>query len=189
MKRLMAACAALALTGCVMPGMPGMDPMAGMTSADETDLQVDNMMAAQASAQAAAVRPGDEALSCEALQTEMQTVMNEPAVRAVITENGATAHAQMDKAKAAQAGVVAGAIGTTALGVASSFIPGLSWFGQGAMMAQQAGMAAQMKESSRTMNQMSSNMTSIMPQMMRGQRIYELASAKKCAFLNQPRPT
>jgi hypothetical protein len=30
---------------------------------------------------------------------------------------------------------------------------------------------------------------SIMPQMMRGQRIYELASAKSCAFVNQPNPS
>jgi hypothetical protein len=188
MKRLMAACAALTLTGCVAPGMPGMDPMAGMAGGDQAQRQADSMMAAQASAQAAAVHPGDEALSCEALQAEMQAVMNEPAVKTAIAENGATAQAQMDKAKAAQAGAVAGAVGTTALGVASSFVPGLSWFSQGAMMAQQAGMAAQMKESNRTMTQMSANMTSIMPQMMRGQRIYELASAKKCAFLNQPKP-
>ena len=184
----MTACAALALTGCVMPGMPGTDPMAGMTGEDQFNRQADSMMAAQASAQAAAVHPGDEALSCEALQAEMQAVMNEPAVKAAIAENGATAQAQMDKAKAAQTDAVAGAVGTTALGVASSFVPGLSWFSQGAMMAQQAGMAAQMKESNRTMTQMSANMTSIMPQMMRGQRIYELASAKRCAFLNQPRP-
>jgi hypothetical protein len=186
MKRLMAACAALALTGCVMPGMSGMDPMAGMTT--DPQMQANNMMAAQASAQAAAVHPGDEALSCEALQTEMQTTMNDPAVKAAIAENGATAQAQMNKAKAAQAGAMAGVAGTAALGVASSFIPGLSWFSQGAMMAQQAGMAAQAKESNRTMSQMSANMTSIMPQMMRGQRIYELAAAKKCAFLNQGKP-
>jgi hypothetical protein len=29
-----------------------------------------------------------------------------------------------------------------------------------------------------------SDMTSVLPQMYRGQRIYEIAQAKKCAFLN-----
>ena len=186
MKLTMAVCAALVMSGCATGGMMG-DPMAG--AAAEQQASANNMMAAQAAAQQAAIHPGDEAMSCDALQAEMTATMNDPAVKAATAQNGAMAQQQMDKMKAAQGSMVAGAVATSALGIAGSFVPGLSWFSQGAMMAQQANMAAQMKESNKGMAAMTANMTAIMPQMMRGQRIYELASAKKCAFLNGAPPT
>jgi hypothetical protein len=181
MRRLMMASVALTAAGCATPGGP--------SGADYADTQMADMMAAQSAAQAAAVRPGDEALTCDQLQAEMTATMNDPKVQAVMADNGASAQAQMDKVRAAQSGAVAGAVGVSALGVASSFVPGLSWFSQGAAMAQQATMAAQARETQRQISQMSGSTMSIMPQMMRGQRIYELASAKSCAFVNQPNPS
>jgi hypothetical protein len=173
MKKLLVACSVATLSGCVMPGMPGMDP---------TDAQEASFMAAQASAQASAARPGDEAKSCDALQAEMAATLNDPKVQATIASMGASAQAQMDKAKAAQAGAIAGAATTTALGVASSFVPGLSWFSQGAMMAQQSAMASQMNAANRDRSQMMSDMNSVMPQLYRGQHLYDLAVKKNCSF-------
>jgi hypothetical protein len=196
MKRLMVACSVVALTGCVAPGMGGMTDPVGMATnasmADSTaqmEAQASNMMAAQAAAEAAAARPGDEALSCEALQTEMQTTMNDPKVQASIASMGASAQTQMDKMKSAQAGALAGAATTSALGIAGSFIPGLSWLSQGAMMAQQASIAGQMNEANKTRAQMMGDITSVMPQLYRGQRVYDLATAKNCAFVNESKPT
>ena len=183
MKRLVMACSVLALCGCATPGMGGT-----ASSAEQMEAQASNMMASQAAAEAAAVRPGDEAMSCEALQAELQTTMNDPKVQASMASIGSNAQAQQDKMKSAQAGAIAGAATTSVLGIASSFIPGLSWFSQGAMMAQQASMQKQMAESNKSQAQMLSEMNSIMPQMYRGQRLYDLATAKKCAFINQPKP-
>jgi hypothetical protein len=189
MKKLMVACAVATLSGCVMPGMPGMDPTGGMDNAamaSEMDAQQASMMAAQTQAQAAAARPGDEAMSCDALQAEMAATMDDPKVQASMASMGASAQAQMDKAKAAQAGAVAGAATTTALGVASSFVPGLSWFSQGAMMAQQAQMTSQMNAANKDRAQMIADMNSVMPQLYRGQHLYDIATRKNCAFTKQP---
>ena len=189
MKKLMVACAVATLSGCVMPGMPGMNPTGGMDNAamaSEMDAQYASMMAAQTQAQATAARPGDEAMSCDALQAEMAATMDDPKVQASMASMGASAQAQMDKAKAAQAGAVAGAATTTALGVASSFVPGLSWFSQGAMMAQQAQMTSQMNASNKDRAQMIADMNSVMPQLYRGQHLYDIATRKNCAFTRQP---
>ena len=128
-------------------------------------------------------------MSCDALQAEMAATMNDPKVQATMASMGASAQAQMDKAKAAQAGAVAGAATTTALGVASSFVPGLSWFSQGAMMAQQAQMQSQMNAANKDRGQMIADMNSIMPQLYRGQHLYDIAVKKNCAFTKQPQPS
>jgi hypothetical protein len=184
MKKLMAACVVATLSGCMAPGIPGMG-LGGMDTAaraSEMDAQHASMMTAQTEAQATAARPGDEAMSCDALQAEMAATMNDPKVQASMASMGASAQAQMDKAKAAQAGAVAGAATTTALGVASSFVPGLSWFSQGAMMAQQAQMTSQMNAANKDRAQMMAELNSVMPQLYRGQHLYDLAVRKNCSF-------
>ena len=189
MKKLVVAWALVAVSGCVAPGIPGMGPMGGTDNAgmaSDMDAQYASMMAAQTQAQATAARPGDEAMSCDALQAEMAATMNDPKVQASMASMGASAQAQMDKAKAAQAGAVAGAATTTALGVASSFVPGLSWFSQGAMMAQQAQMQSQMNAANKDRGQMIADMNSVMPQLYRGQHLYDLAVKKNCSFTKQP---
>jgi hypothetical protein len=192
MKRLMVVCAAVAVTGCVAPGLP-IPGLGGMTSGMATNsamtgfntqAQADNMLAAQASAEKAAVRPGDAALSCDALQTELTTIMQDPAFQAAIASSGASAQAQMDQAKAAQASVAGLGATSIATGIASSFIPGMGWLGNAAMQAQVAAAQAKMPAQDRARAQMIGDMTTMMPTLYRGQRIHELATTKKCAFLN-----
>lgn len=184
MKKLMAACALIAVSGCAAPGVGGTDPMAN--SMAQAQSQESNMMAAQAAAHASAARPGDETKSCDALQAEMAATMNDPQVQTAMASMGASAQAQMDRAKAAQAGAVAGAATSTAIGIASSFIPGLSWFNQGAMMAQQSAAASQMNAANRDRAQMMTDITSVMPQLYRGQHLYDIAVKKNCSFTKQP---
>lgn len=68
---------ALADSAWAASGMGALNPMGAMTDAAvadsfaQADSQEASLMAAQASAQAAAARPGDDAKSCEALQTEI----------------------------------------------------------------------------------------------------------------------
>jgi hypothetical protein len=156
MKKLIAVCAVATLSACAMP----MNPMGGMSngamadSVSQMQAQEASMMASQAQAQASAARPGDEAKSCDSLQAEMVSTLNDPKVQASIASMGASAQAQQERAKAAQAGAVAGAAGMTALGIAGAFIPGLDWFSQGAMAAQQAQIASQVPAANRDRAQM-----------------------------------
>jgi hypothetical protein len=192
MKRGLALCAALAATACVAPGLGGMgmDSNAAMSnSIAQTERQGANVMAAQAQAQATAARPGDEALSCDALQSEMTVMFNDPAFQASVNSMGASAQSQMDRAKAAQAGAVGLGIGSMAAGIAGSMIPGMGWLGMAGVQAQQAAAMAQMPAADRARAQMMGDTVAIMPQIYRGQRIYELAQAKKCAFINNQAPT
>jgi hypothetical protein len=190
MMRLMVACAALAVCGCAMPGLPGLDPMGGMAgSAAQMQAQGDNMMAAQAAAEKAAIRSGDEALSCDALQTELTATMQDPAFQAAIASSGAAAQSQMDQAKAAQASVAGLGATSIATGIASSFIPGMGWLGTAAMQAQVAAAQSRMPAADRARAQMMGDMSTMMPTLYRGQRIHELATAKKCAFINSPSPS
>lgn len=138
---------------------------------------------AMAQAQTDAIHPGDEQLTCDAIQTEISTTMTDPSMRAELDEMGATAQAQQERSEQMQAQqramVTTGIVG----GVITSVVP-FAGYAQGALMQQQARqMPAQGEESMRESASMMGNMEAAMPQMMRGQRLYDLAQARDCAFL------
>jgi hypothetical protein len=146
------------------------------------------MMAAQAEAQAQAVRPGDEELSCDALQAEMVATMQDPAVQAHLAQSGAWAQGQLDAAGEVRSRMM-GQMGVNIfLGLASSFIPGAGYAQMAAQRAMAARQQAQAEQNMAGMMQMSEGMMTIMPQIMRGQRVYELAQAKQCEFLQETPP-
>lgn len=154
---------------------------------DAEDMML-RMETAMAEAQAQAARPGDEALTCEALEAEMIAVTQDPAFQARMVENGAWAQGQMDQMNG-MAGRARAQMGMSMiLGIASSFIPG---GGYGQMIAQraiEAGQQAQTERNMAQMMQMAEGMIPLMPQMYRGQRVYELAQAQQCAFVQEQAP-
>lgn len=144
-----------------------------------------SLEASMAAAQAAAARPGDEQMTCDALQAEMTATMNDPALQARIAEMGVWAQGQQDQANAAR-GQAMGMMGMSFFsGLASSFIPGAGYAQSLAMRAQTQAMQSQMDANMAGRADMMGNMEAMMPQMMRGQRLYELAEAQQCAFLQQ----
>ena len=153
---------------------------------DAADMSA-RLQAAQAAGMAQASRPGDEALTCDQLQSEITATMNDPAVRAQLVQMGATAqdqHARLADAQSHMAGQMAGQVGMNVVtGVISSFIPGAGLAESLAMRAQAQGQVAQGQQSQAATMAMAANMVAIMPQMMRGQRIVQLAQAQHCAFL------
>jgi hypothetical protein len=164
--------------------------LAPLAAAQEQDYDAmaAQMEQAQAAAQAQAQRPGDEELTCEQLETEMYTTMQDPQVQSVVAANGAEAQARMDEMNAAAGRQRAMMAANMFMGIASAFIPGLGY----AQMAQQQAMAAQQQRQAQQhmsqMMEMGQRMQTIMPQMMRGQRIYELGQARQCAFVEQQPP-
>lgn len=138
---------------------------------------------AMAQAQADAIHPGDEQLTCDAIQAELAATMTDPSMRAELDEMGATAEAQRERMQEQQAQqramMATGIVG----GVISSFIPGAGYAHAAIMQQQMRQQQAQAEVGMRETESMMGNMEASMPQMMRGQRLYELAQAQNCAFL------
>jgi hypothetical protein len=157
-------------------------------AAQDNEAIVAQMEQSMAAAQAQANRPGDEELTCEQLEGEIATTMQDPAVQSAVAANGADAQAQIDQMNAARGQMRAQMGMSLFMGIVSSFVPGLGY----AQMAQQQAMAAQQQRQAeqhlQQMQVMSERMSGIMPQIMRGQRVYELGQAKQCAFTQPPAP-
>lgn len=144
-----------------------------------TDLQ-----AGLEAAQAAANRPGDAALGCDALEKELVASVKHPAVESYMAKSGAAAQQQMAAMNAAKGRAAT----QTALTLFGSLVPG----GAGLGLAGTAAMAqSQQLEAARNIEQrmqQAQEMIGIMPQMMRGQRVIELAQARNCEWAAQTMP-
>ncbi len=148
---------------------------------------------AMADAEAKASRPGDEKMNCEAMLQELEAQMNQPAVRSAVVANGAIAQEKLDEldkgAKEAKAQVATQMASNLFMGIASAFVPGMGMITGRAQQAQMAAKAAQdqvkAEQNFQDMAKMADNMIVILPQMMRGNRMMELAQAKKCDWMKQ----
>lgn len=133
------------------------------------------MAAAMQAAQARAMRPGDEALPCAALEKELVASMNDPAIQAHAAKSAAAAQKNVtaEKSKAPMTPQAAAAL-AAALGAGGGLPPGLAARGDLAAQAQAAQklQAEQMKQ-----------MVPIMPQIMRSQRVMQLAAVKQCSWM------
>jgi hypothetical protein len=154
----------------------------------------DKLQKAMAEAEAKARRSGDNALTCDAIQNEIVSSMRDPAVTAAATKAGAWGADQQHKLEEASGASKAAMAGHMAMGLASSlgsmFLPGLGLVtgrAQGAVaQAQAAQDAAAAARSNQQLDERMNDMMSILPQLMRGQRLLELAQGRKCDWLGPP---
>jgi hypothetical protein len=138
-----------------------------------------DLQSSLSAAEAAAKRPGDESLSCDALQSELVASARDPAVQSFVAKSGAAAQEKIDAMNSAAAGMAA----QSAITIMSSVVPGGAWAGHAANVAQaQAGQAQAARNMQQQMQQAQEMMT-IMPQLMRGQRVMDLAQQKDCKWL------
>jgi hypothetical protein len=162
--------------------------------ANQADASQQQLLESQAQAAASAARPGDENLSCEALQTELFAITQSPEMQAFTQQMGARAQTDLDKLRQVQEQQTAvpkpGIARALVQGVVTSAIPGLGRAAAQAQEAQQAAQAAQMQvEAERNIQSMAaqtSQISAMMGPMMRGQHVMELAQARGCAWLQQP---
>lgn len=136
---------------------------------------------ALADAEAGATRPGDENLDCAQLQQELMATTTDPALQAQVQSMGAQAQKDMDAMQAAQADVAR----RTATTAAGAVVPGAS--GPALASAIADAEAAKASGSARMQERVAQTdqLTAMMPQMMRGQRVIDLARARKCDWLEQ----
>lgn len=132
-------------------------------------------------AQAAANRPGDESLDCEALQNELFANAKHPAVQSRIATAGAWA-----QDKQAAMNPMGGEMTTQgALTLFGGLVPGGDYAAIAAARAQAPMQQAQVARNLQQSTRMAQDMMGILPQMMRGQRVVELARARNCAWLQE----
>ena len=155
----------------------------------------DQITAAQAAAEANASRPGDENLSCEALQAEMVAIAQSPEMQAFTQTAGAQAQANMAQISAAQAAQQAAAGSRPGLarqiaqGVVSGVVPGVgqaqAQAQQAAAMAQNAQLQEQTRQNQQAILGLGGQLSSLAGPAMRGQRVFELAQTRDCAWLKE----
>lgn len=169
------ACAALA-TGALQ----AQTPTAPVLPGGMQDPQA--LMHAVEAAQAEASRPGDEKLSCEELEAELAAVVNDPAVQANIAAGGASAERDMAALAEAKKAYDAQLPASVAAGVAASAAPGGQYAAMGKAVAEAESKKAIAAQRLQERASLAAGAVEMMPQLLRGQRIIELGTAKGCEF-------
>lgn len=142
------------------------------------------MARAMEKAQADASKPGDEKLTCEQLEDQLVTVTQDPALQAHVEAAGAEALKKQEAMKVAQGKIAAEKFRTVMMAV----MPGAAMPGMATAQAQaQAQGASAMNQGAARMKQME-KMMPLLPTMMRGQRVIELAVAKRCEWAESAIP-
>lgn len=150
MRLIVTGLAALSLGACMLPLPMGMPTGMGPNPAEAAQLSA-NLQQAQALGAAQANRPGDEAMTCSAIQAELMAQMQDPKFSAALGNMTAGAKDQKARQDAAMASGKAKP-GDVEAGTAFSASAG-------------------------------SDLVTMMPQIMRGQRLNDLATARNCPFL------
>lgn len=169
--------------------------IAGVAGAQEgnpgamPDPTQDPMLAAML---AEAAKPGDDTLTCEQLQAEIAAIGTDPQVQAVMQEQGAYAQEQLAKVQGAQQQAEAtqarqpSIAGQMFTGFLTGMIPPNPVTGYAQQAAAAAQGAKQSAEAEKNMQDMMANMEktmTIMPQIMRGAHVAQLAQARGCEFM------
>ena len=142
------------------------------------------MAAAMQAAQARAIRPGDEALPCAALEKELVASMNDPAIQAHAAKSAAAAQKNataLEKSKAPMTPQAAAAL-AAALGAGGGLPPGLAG-GLPPGLAAKGDYAAQAQAAQKLQAEQMKQMVPVMPQIMRSQRVMQLAAIKQCSWM------
>ena len=135
------------------------------------------MMQAMQAAQADASKPGDEALNCDRLQEQLVAVTEDPTLQAHLQAAGMAA--QQDQAAQAAKGQVAM---QTVQTIIASMVPGAGMATISASAAEAPTQQAQTAERVQSRMAQAQQMMVIMPKLLRGQRLIELAAAKQCEW-------
>ena len=148
----------------------------GVTPGVPQDYQA--MMKAVERAQAEANQPGDEQLTCDQLQEQLVVIAQDPAYLAHVKAVGIAAEKDMAQMQVPQSEIAA----KTAATIVASTVPGAAMGHMTASAAENQAKVAQ--GAARMQSRMADGMQmmAFMPKLMRGQRLIELATARKCEW-------
>jgi hypothetical protein len=150
--------------------------VAGSAGVQAQDYQA--MSQAMEKAQAEASRPGDEKLSCDQLEEQLISVTQNPEFQAYVQAAGADAQKKQEAMKIAEGEVALQTFRT----VMMAAIPGAGFPGMASAQAQANAQGASATNQMGERMEQAKKMMALMPLMMRGQRVIELATAKQCEW-------
>lgn len=143
----------------------------------------EELNAAWETAQANASRPGDEALSCDQLQTELDAAQGDPAIQQRLVDLDAQAQEAMRRHENAKALGLAMGVGRTVLGASVAGQQGAEWINLFAAYLQIGIMTLQANAAAPLAAAMKANVLAMMPHYGRTVRITLLAQGRDCAFM------
>jgi hypothetical protein len=136
------------------------------------------MTQAMERAQADAIKPGDEKLSCEQLEEQLISLTQSPEFQAHIEATAADAQKQQAAMNVSKGQIAVQTFRTMIM----TTVPGAAMPGMASAQAQAMAQGAKgMKQAKERMDQ-AQKMMGLMPMMMRGQRVIELGAGKKCEW-------
>lgn len=150
----------------------------GQTVAPAGMQDYEAMAKAMEKAQAEANRPGDEKLTCDQLQAQVVGIAQDPAFLAYVQAAGVEAQQDMAQMQAAQSEIAAKSAAT----VIASMVPGAAMGHMMASAAENQAKAAQGAARVQARMAQGQQMMAFMPQLMRAQRLLELAVGRKCEW-------
>jgi len=149
---------------------------AGSAWAQGQDYQA--MAKAMEQAQADAAKPGDEKLSCEQLEEQLISLTQNPEFQSHVETAGAEAQKQQAAMNVAKGQIAMQTFRT----VIMATVPGGAMPGMASAQSQAMAQGAQSMEQAKQRMEQAQKMMGILPMLMRGQRVIELASGKKCEW-------
>jgi hypothetical protein len=148
----------------------------GTTGLHAQDYQA--MSQAMEKAQADASKPGDEKLTCDQLQEQLVAAAQDPAFQAQVEAAGAEAQKKQEAMKAAEGKIAMQKFRT----VMMSVMPGAAMPGMAAAQSQAQAQGAAANNQMAARMQQAEKMMAVLPTLMRGQRVIELAMGKRCEW-------
>jgi hypothetical protein len=129
-------------------------------------------------AQADASQPGDEQLTCPQLQEQLVVIAQDPAFVAHVKAAGIAAEQDIAQMQVSQGEIAAKSAAT----IMASTVPGAAMGHMTASAAENQAKVAQGAARLQSRMAQGMQMMAFMPQLMRGQRLIELATARKCEW-------
>jgi hypothetical protein len=136
------------------------------------------MMADMEKAQAAAIKPGDEKLSCDQLESELVAVTQDPEFQGFVQATGDEAEKRQAEMKLPKSQVAA----LTLRSALMATMPGAAFPGMAAAQADAMAKGAKSMSDMQSRMQRTQKLAALMPKLMRGQRVIELAAGKSCEW-------
>ena len=184
MKSLVVALPLAIVMGVAAHAQTARTPIApGPVPAAQADMM--QLQTAMVAAQAASIKPGDEALPCEALQKELVSTMNDPAIHAYAAKTNpayAKELATQQKNGVITANAAAALAAALASGASMNGMAGMPPMVPGQQMTPQQMQQAMLAQQQAAMAYMS-QLAPIMPALMRSQRVTQLAAVKNCTWM------
>ena len=148
----------------------------------------EELNAAWENAQANAARPGDEALSCDQLQMELDSAQGDPAIQQRLAALDAGSQEAMRRYENARALGLAMGVGRTVLGASIAGQQGADLINLFAAYLQIGIMTVQANAAAPLAAAMKANVLAILPHYGRMERVTLLAQDKDCAFMRPAQP-